>query len=282
MSTHRSANGPAWNVGLSGAGLHFPSSLSNQEVKELWQVYQGAFNALKRFDNTPGQSERPIKEALRGVQSALEPYARGLKEQPEQIQGAVKALWDIQRQLNRSLKLPGSEDPRWILSMGRGLERERGLIPYQLGKNDCSTYLASTLSKKFGSLSEADLDAIMIRNTPPYDDLVRKGDTRALGPVGWLIDQKGWKRTTLENLTPRQLREGVVAQITWDKGGGHSVLITDVVRNAQGRLVGFRALSAHSLPQEGTGRTGIYTAYIPLKEVKGGSKGVAIAVPDSA
>jgi len=157
------------------------------------------------------------------------------------------------------------------------LEKKEAGHSYKLGVNDCSIFISSLLRSRF-LIKESDLDRIMIRNTPPYDELLRRGDKRALGPVGWLVEEKGWRQTTLEQLTPRELREGAVAQITWAKGGGHSVLITDIVRDSRGNITGFQALSAHSLPNPKTGQTGIYSAFIPLSEVRAGLKGVAIAV----
>jgi hypothetical protein len=247
------------------------------EVRKLWQIYKGSFEVLQRYNESPGYGTRQVSDALTRVRRALEPYARGFTEEPGQVQDAIKALGDLQRQLNRALKLPGSQDSTWLSSVGGQLEKKEAGQPYELGVNDCSIFISSLLKSRF-LVKESDLDRIMIRDTPPYDELIRTDDERALGPVGWLVKEEGWQRTTLEQLTPRELREGAVAQITWAKGGGHSVLITDVVRDSRGNVTGFQALSAHSLPNPKTGQTGIYSAFIPLSEVRAGSKGVAVAV----
>ncbi len=252
-------------------------SPTGSEVRKLWQIYKGSFEVLRRYNESPGYGARQVSDSLTRVRRALEPYARGFTEQPGQVQDAIKALGDLQRQLNRALKLPGSQDPTWLSSVGGQLEKKEAGHSYKLGVNDCSIFISSLLRSRF-LIKESDLDRIMIRNTPPYDELLRRGDKRALGPVGWLVEEKGWRQTTLEQLTPRELREGAVAQITWAKGGGHSVLITDIVRDSRGNITGFQALSAHSLPNPKTGQTGIYSAFIPLSEVRAGLKGVAIAV----
>jgi muramidase (phage lysozyme) len=147
---------------------------------------------------------------------------------------------------------------------------------YVLGQHDCSTFTRDVLSRYLGrNLTEAESQQVMIgynlgSGSPieAYNRAVGSGDPKVRGAAGWVDDSGFGERKPLKNLTEADFQNGVVAQVHWAKGGGHSGFITRVRKDSQGNVAGFYMLTAHSVA-DGSGRTGNYEAFISMSEVKG-------------
>jgi hypothetical protein len=147
---------------------------------------------------------------------------------------------------------------------------------YVLGQHDCSTFTRDVLSRYLGrQLTEEESQRVMIgynlgSGSPieAYNRAVSSGDPRVRGAAGWVDDSGLGTRKPLNNITDADIQSGVVAQVHWAKGGGHSGFITRIKRDSQGNMAGFYMLTAHSVA-DSSGRTGNYEAFISMSEVKG-------------
>lgn len=79
----------------------------DDRAARAWNVYQSAFRTLQGYQ-TGGLTTTDLRNAQNQIQAELQAYATGLASQPANVQQAVRALHDIQRQINDTLAAPGS------------------------------------------------------------------------------------------------------------------------------------------------------------------------------
>jgi hypothetical protein len=86
---------------------------------------------LQRYQTESGTSLQQVRDSLKRLQGALRPYQKGLEDKPENVQEAVRALREAQRQMSGAVA--SAAQPRLPVAIqfdGRGLPvagRERSL-----------------------------------------------------------------------------------------------------------------------------------------------------------
>jgi hypothetical protein len=89
-----------------------PTRRANALTTSSWSVYREAFQTLKGYQ-AGGLTETDLHIARDRVQAEMQRWASGgLDREREPVRNAVRALWDVQRQLNTAVRAPGSQADR--------------------------------------------------------------------------------------------------------------------------------------------------------------------------
>lgn len=163
--------------------------------------------------------------------------------------------------------------------IARTLVQKTAHREYKLGTWDCSIFSEAVVEEKLGrSLSDDERKRVKIDydlqgqygGTPKeaYDRALAAKDLRINGAPGFMVDQGLADYCLVSDLTDQDITRGAACQISWKNGGGHAGFISGVIRNQDGSIKALKIITAHSLENPETGRTGAYEATISMAKIE--------------
>lgn len=172
-----------------------------------------------------------------------------------------------------------------MLTISRQLAIENSSQPYEFAKWDCAVFTRQVIEQLLGrrlnpdEITRVTIDYRLDEDYSPdktklitmkeaYDLALAIGDERIKGAPGFLVKEGLASYKAIEDLTEADIEKGVIVQISWKNGGGHSGILSGITRAEDGTVTNIRVITAHSRPNPETGQTGSYEAEYPVDSIK--------------
>lgn len=172
-----------------------------------------------------------------------------------------------------------------MLAISRCLATKNSSQPYVFAKWDCAVFTRQAIERFLGreltpdEIKRVTIDyrldedysldkTMLISMKEAYDIALAKGDERIKGAPGFLVREGLASYKSMEDLTEHDIEKGVIVQISWNTGGGHSGILSGFTRGDNGKVTHIRVITAHSRPNPQTGQTGAYEAEYPIDSIK--------------
>ena len=163
-------------------------------------------------------------------------------------------------------------------NLAKILAREKKDQEYKFGVWDCSIFTEQVIEKKLARpLSNEERTQVRIdydltsqyggTDKQAYDRALDANDQRLTGAPGFLVDKGLASYHSLQEITDKDLDKGVACQISWKNGGGHSGFVSEIISNSDGSVKAIKVITAHSLKNSETGRTGAYEATFSMDKI---------------